>query len=99
MKKIKILVACATGVATSTIVEQKLKEICKKNKLNCEVLRCNMAQISNYISQVDIIMPTTRYSNDKTSKPIINALPFITGVNEEGLVNQLLITVDELVKS
>ncbi|HHV39056.1 MAG TPA: PTS sugar transporter subunit IIB [Tepidimicrobium sp.] len=98
MKKVKILVACATGVATSTIVTERIHEICKANGINAEIVRSNIGQIPSHAADVDIIMPTTNYSSDDIDKPIINALAFITGINEDQVIEQLLEAIEELNK-
>ena len=96
MKRVKILVACATGVATSTIVTEKINEICRENNIDAHIVRSNTAQMDNYISEVDIVMSTTKLDGKDIDKPVINALALITGIGEDQVINQLLEAIESL---
>lgn len=87
----KILVACATGIATSTVVETKLRELLKKNNINAEISHCKIAEINFYktlLGKVDLLLVTSPY-NDKTVKTL-NATPYLTGQGIEQLEKEII---------
>ena len=87
----KILVACATGIATSTLVETKLRELLKKNNIQAEIHHCKIAEINfykNLLGKIDLLLVTSPY-NDKTIKTL-NASPYLTGQGIEQLEKQIL---------
>lgn len=85
MKKIKILIACGSGIATSTIGADVVKEICKNLKISSfEIIKCTMTEISSMEKNVDLILTTNNYTG-KTQIPHISITGFITGINEDAL--------------
>lgn len=92
----KILVACATGIATSTVVEVKLKELLKKNNIQAEISHCKISEINFYktlLGKVDLILVTSPY-RDKEVKTL-NATPYITGVGVEQLEKEIINTLKQ----
>lgn len=85
----KIIFVCATGIATSTVVAEKVVDYCKKNGIQVEGTQCNIASLKEYDEISDLIISTTNVPY-KTKTPVINALPIITGIGEEELLEQIL---------
>lgn len=54
MKK-RILVACGTGIATSTVVTLKLQEALKKAGIDADVQQCKVSEIASKTG-VDLIV-------------------------------------------
>ncbi len=87
----RILVACATGIATSTVVESKLKELLKKHNIQADISHCKIAEINFYktlLGKVDLLLVTSPY-NDKDVKTL-NATPYLTGIGIEQLEKEIL---------
>lgn len=84
MAKIKILIACGSGIATSTIAADAVKEICQDLKVPFEIVKCSMTEIASFEKSVDIIFTTNNYTG-KTHIPHMSLTGFITGINEEAL--------------
>lgn len=85
----KIIFVCATGIATSTVVAEKVVDYCKKNGIQVEGTQCNIASLKEYDGISDLIISTTNVPYE-TKTPVINALPIITGIGEEELLEQIL---------
>ncbi|NLM26350.1 MAG: PTS sugar transporter subunit IIB [Firmicutes bacterium] len=96
-KKVRILIACGTGVATSTLCAERVKEICSDRGFEIEVTQCTLGEIPNLSSQVDIIVTTSKYNNKSLGKPIISGTSFITGVNEEKAIIELTDTISKII--
>ena len=61
----KVIVACGTGIATSTVVCVKIKEALAKANVQAEIIQCKVAEIESKMAGADLIVTTTSYSNDK----------------------------------
>lgn len=84
-KHIKILIACGSGIATSTIAADHIKEICETLDISAyEIIKCSMTEIGSYESNIDLILTTNNY-DEETTKPHMNITGFLTGINEEAL--------------
>lgn len=84
----KVIVACGTGIATSTVVCVKIKEALQKANVQAEVIQCKVAEIDSKISGADLVVTTTSYTNDKV--PVIRALSFLTGIGVEADIKKII---------
>ncbi len=60
-KEVKILVACGSGVATSTVAQESVKKICKDAGIPIKVTKGTISEIPNKQNTVDVVMVTTNY--------------------------------------
>lgn len=88
MKK-KIIVACGTGIATSTVATTKVKELCKEHNIDCEIKQCKISEVKSYADGADLLVTTT-ISNKNYDFPVVNAQSFLTGINQEDTLNEIL---------
>ena len=89
MAKKKILVACGTGIATSTVVVNKVEELVKEHKLDAEVEQIKISEAKNKQNEADLIITTTMLPT-KYSIPTITATGYITGIKTEELDQKIL---------
>lgn len=87
-KEITILVACGSGVATSTIAQEAVKEIAKKVGVQAKVLKAAIAEIPEKEKHVDAVLTTANY-RQPLDKPYMNVLGLISGVNKEDTEKKL----------
>ncbi len=87
----KILVACGTGICTSTMAADKLKkELEKRGKAsNVSITQCKVSELSAKAADYDLIVATTQVSS-KISTPVISGLPFLTGVGIDKVVDEIV---------
>ncbi len=83
----KILVACGTGIATSTVVTLKLQEALKKAGIEAAVTQCKVSEVASK-TDVDLIVTTTHYDNPKV--PVFRSLAFLTGVGVEAEIAKII---------
>ena len=88
-KKKKVVVACGTGIATSTVVSDKIVEACKKEGIGVEVAQCKVTELRGYIDGADLIVTTTILRGD-FNIPVVSGLPFITGLGESEAIKSIL---------
>lgn len=85
----KVVVVCGTGIATSTVIADKIYEECKKEGIKLNVVQCKVTEMNAYISNADLIVSTTIMSQ-KTNVPVVKGLPFLTGVGVEGVLEEII---------
>lgn len=97
-KKISILVACGSGVATSTIAAAEIKDVCEEYGIeNYTISKYSMTEMPSQSENYDIVFTTNNYRG-KITKPLISVTGFITGINTEELkkkVGQKLLSLEE----
>lgn len=88
-REVKILVACGSGVATSTVAQEAVKEICAKNGIQAKVFKSTISEIPSKQDDVDIIMVTTNYRNP-VNKPLIKVFGLISGIGKEKIEQDIV---------
>lgn len=77
-----VLVACGTGIATSTVVNKAVEKIAKEHKLQVEIIQCKMMEVPGYADRASLLVTTTVVDKDKYAFPVVNGRPFLTGVGK-----------------
>ena len=88
-RKVKILVACGSGVATSSIAKNEVMKICEKAGYDVEV---NTTDVSSMLSQkdyYDIVCVTNPYSGT-IDKPLIPVFGLISRIGKDKIERQIL---------
>ena len=86
----RILLACGTGVVTSTLATSRLNDAMKERGLEGTYTlgQCKVAELVSMMEGYDIIVSTTQAPANLT-KPFINGLPILTGVGVEKVWDEL----------
>lgn len=85
----KILVACGAGIATSTVVCNRVEKLVKDNNIDAEVIQCKIAEVASKQDGADLIVSTTILPT--TYKiPALSATSYITGINMEALDKKII---------
>ena len=87
--EVKILVACGSGVATSTVAQVAVKKILADANIPGKILKGSMSEIPLKQNDVDLILTTTNYRKP-LEKPCISVFGLISGINE-GKIKQSII--------
>ena len=90
MSKKKIMVACGTGIATSTVVTGKVKEICEENDIDAKVNKGKIVEVPTDEGALDLLVSTTIVDEDDYPFPVVNAKNFLTGVGIEETTEEIL---------
>jgi PTS system galactitol-specific IIB component len=78
----KILIACGSGVATSTVIADKVERLLKKNGLKAQVIQCTMNDVQGNLNGATLVVSALPKLEAK-GVPVILALSYITGINTE----------------
>ena len=96
---INILVACGSGVATSTLAADEVKSVCADYGITAfKINKCSMAVLSSEMAHADIVLTTNNYKGD-IGKPHMSVAGFVTGINEGALRKKLGELLTELANS
>ena len=84
-----LLFVCATGIATSTAVTEKVMEFLKeKGVTNINYSQTNVASVQSNSEDADLIVSTTKIPYELKT-PVINGLALITGIGEDKVLNSI----------
>lgn len=86
----KVLVACGNGIATSTVVAQKIREACKENGIDVSVTQCKLLEVESKAAQYDLMVTTGMFTGGNVTIPVIGAISLLTGFGEEETMQEIL---------
>lgn len=86
----RILVACGNGIATSTVVATKIKDVCAENGVAVSVTQCKLLEIDSKVDDFDILVTTGKYGGDSVKIPVVSAMSLLTGFGEEETLEEIL---------
>ncbi|WP_300003851.1 PTS sugar transporter subunit IIB SgcB [uncultured Cedecea sp.] len=84
----KILVACGTGMSTSTMIAHKLQNFLSEEGIAANTSQCCLSEIPLNCSGMDLIVTSMRISNDY-GVPVLNGAALLTGVNDDALKQEI----------
>lgn len=89
LRKKTVLVACGAGIATSTVVCDRLEELIEKKNLNAQVIQCKIGEVASKEKEADLIISTTILPK-QYSIPAIRSMAYVTGIDEEELDEEVI---------
>jgi PTS system galactitol-specific IIB component len=84
-----VLVSCGTAIATSTVVAKAIEEACKENGIKVITKQCKGTEIPQYLEGADLVVTTSQLRFDP-GIPVIQGLPFLTGIGKDKVLEQIL---------
>jgi galactitol PTS system EIIB component len=84
-----VLVACGSGIATSTIVSLRVESLLKENGVKAQLIQCTIAEVGSLQQNADLIISTTILPT-AFKIPVILATAYITGIGMEKIDGQIL---------
>lgn len=84
----KIVVACGTAIATSTHVAIKIRELLEERDLKIHTIQCRVQEVPSLAPDADLVVATAQVPFD-IDVPIVDGIPFLTGIGVEEVVNKI----------
>jgi PTS system galactitol-specific IIB component len=84
----RILVACGTAIATSTVVAKGIEEALKARGISVITRQCKATEVKGLAPGYDLIVTTTPVPKD-LGVPVIQTLAFLTGIGKEAVIDQI----------
>ncbi|MCG8542140.1 MAG: PTS sugar transporter subunit IIB [Clostridia bacterium] len=87
----KILIACGTGICTSTMAAKKLIAALEKRGKGNQVTtsQCKVSELASKENGYDLIISTTQVGGD-IKLPVVQGVAFLTGVGIDKVVDEVI---------
>ena len=86
----KIVVACGSGVATSTVIASKVAQLLKNNGITADIIQCTIHVVASNQAGASLIISSMPGLSVTTTAPVLVAFPYISGIGEEELDKKIL---------
>lgn len=86
---VRVLVACGSGVATSTIAQEEIKKILSEAGINAKIYKSTINEIEGKQDDVDLILVTTNYKLP-LRRPCLSVFGLISGINKEKISQDIV---------
>lgn len=83
-----VVVACGGGIATSTVIVDKVDKLLKEHKIEHKLIQCTINEIRNY-PNADLIVAATPIQ-DTSDIPKVTATSYLIGMGVEQTNEKIL---------
>ena len=94
-RTVKLMVACGSGIATSTHAASIVQEYLDERKIPISIMTCSVQDLANRLTGCDVILSTAQVSFE-SGLPVFNGVPLLTGVGDEELLEKLAEKIKEI---
>jgi galactitol PTS system EIIB component len=89
MKKFRVLISCGSGIATSTVIANRVKEICEQNGFGVNIEQVKIVEVENRAKEFDLIVSSAQVPTG-VKTPSVMAINYLTGLNKEQTDKQII---------
>jgi PTS system galactitol-specific IIB component len=87
--KKRILIVCGTGIATSTHVAARVRDVCRQHGIDADIIQARVQEVPAYAHSVDLVIATTQVAY-ALEVPVVSGIPFLTGMGEDKAEEQIV---------
>jgi PTS system galactitol-specific IIB component len=84
----RVLIVCGTGIATSTVVADKVRRHLESRGIAATVDQTKVTELHRGAKGYDVIVATTQVRGD-IDVPVVAGLPFLTGIGVEAALAEV----------
>lgn len=86
----RVLVMCGAGLATSTMIYNRIKSFCEENELQVELVQTRANEVISGLNanEFDFVISTT-IAPAYITVPVIDGISFITGIGEDEVLEEI----------
>lgn len=88
-RELNIIIACGSGVATSTIALDQVKKTLDEAGIKAKLYKCSLGELESKQKDMDLVLTTSNYKKELTV-PHISVFGLISGVNIEAVKAKLV---------
>lgn len=88
MKK-RIVVACGTGMATSTMMAEKVRQLLEEHHIDFSISQCQLSELDAHKNSADLFVTAMKVSQDY-GVPVVVGTPFLVGIGEDAVKEKIL---------
>ena len=96
MGTVNVLVACGSGLCTSSVIEYRLQEIAEEAGVDINITKTTLGLLDVYFDSNDMIVAACDYSGDTGGLPKVVATSIISGIGEEEFEKNFIALVKEI---
>jgi PTS system galactitol-specific IIB component len=96
--EVKLLIACGSGIATSTVAQEAVKKIVSDAAINAKIFKCTVSELETKQNDVDIVLVTTNYKKP-LKKPCISVFGLISGIGKDKIANEIIEACNKVLSS
>ena len=98
MSKLTVLAVCGSGVVSSSMIAQKIKDILSSFAVDLDVIELLPTSVEEYVQRgnIDFIVTTSPIPGD-IKVPIIKGIALMTGFGEDTVVEEIRSTAQEII--
>lgn len=85
-----IVIACGAGLATSTMIVEKVKGILEEAGIDYDITQAQLYELDSYDGRADLFITSMKVDETKYQTPIIVGTSFLIGVNEEETKDKII---------
>ncbi|SKC69492.1 PTS sugar transporter subunit IIB [Maledivibacter halophilus] len=85
----KILVACGTGMATSTMIAEKVGEFLDGMSIDYSITQGRLDELAFNDGKFDLFITSMKVENDYET-PVVSGTAFLIGMNEDKTKQEIL---------
>ncbi|MCS6993331.1 MAG: PTS sugar transporter subunit IIB [Anaerolineales bacterium] len=85
----RILVACGTAIATSTVVAKAIEDALRERGIEVITRQCKASEVASMVEGMDLVVTTTPVPTN-LGVPVIQTLAFLTGIGKEAVIEQIV---------
>lgn len=86
--EVNVMVACGSGVATSTIAQEEVKKIAQEAGVQVKILKGTIAEVPTKQADVDLVLTTANYRKP-LEKPYMSVFGLVSGVGADKVRKEL----------
>ncbi|SER99171.1 PTS system, galactitol-specific IIB component [Propionibacterium cyclohexanicum] len=94
-RELKVLVACGAGIATSTVVMQKLEDLFKQNNIRVSLIQIKISEAAGRQQDADMLVSTSLLPTAYRI-PAVVAMGYLTGLGKDKLDAKIIDTAREI---
>lgn len=96
MRSVKIMIACGSGVATSMLAASIVKERLESERIPFGIDSTSVNSLPTRLTGVDIIVASCQVPFDTEGIAVFNAVPILTGIGRDELLDQIVAKAKEI---
>lgn len=86
----KVLAICGSGVATSVMCSNKIRNYCEENGISVDVKAISFGQLNPNNIDADLIVSVNPNLEINVNIPVVSGVSLLTGVGQANTLNQIL---------
>lgn len=92
-----LLVICAMGYATSTMIKKSITEFFEEKGINdWDVDAISLGMSKDYVGNVDLIVSSLELKQSEYDVPVMNGVPLISGIGKDAMLADILSHVNAI---